>query len=114
MHICMYIFNAQCKWWFEEILRIYKTTPFEDYSRYFLWNDEGIDNAMRWKYGYTNHLPLSNFDTSSYDGDEGFIDRSLHQFYKFWNEEGPQNFDRIFGKKKPQEPIKPGNTAPGK
>jgi FkbM family methyltransferase len=73
-----------------------KTKP-EDYKRLYLWNDEGIDNAMRWKHGYMKHLPLSNFDTSSYDGDAGFIDKSLHQFYKFWNEDGPQNFDRIFG-----------------
>ena len=100
MHICFYIYNDGSKNWFKEIIEHYETiieTFPEDYKRLYLWNDEGIDNAMRWKYGYTNHLPLSNFDTSSYDGDEGFIDRTLHQFYKFWNEEGPQNFNRIFG-----------------
>jgi FkbM family methyltransferase len=99
-HVCFYIYNNGSKSWFEEIIKHYETIIKEkpsDYKRLYLWNDEGIDNAMRWKYGYTNHLPLSNFDTSSYDGDEGFIDRTLHQFYKFWNEEGPQNFDRIFG-----------------
>ncbi len=99
-HVCFYIYNNGSKSWFEEIIKHYETIIKEkpsDYRRLYLWNDEGIDNAMRWKYGYTNHLPLSNFDTSSYDGDEGFIDRTLHQFYKFWNEEGPQNFDRIFG-----------------
>jgi FkbM family methyltransferase len=99
-HVCFYIYNNSSKTWFEEIINHYETIMKEnpnDYKRLYLWNDEGIDNAMRWKYGYTNHLPLSNFDTSSYDGDEGFIDRTLHQFYKFWNEEGPQNFNRIFG-----------------
>ena len=100
MHVCFYIYNQGSTGWFQEIIRHYEeimeTNP-SDYKRLYLWNDEGIDNAMRWKYGYTNHLPLSNFDTSSYDGDEGFIDKTLHQFYKFWNEEGPQNFDRIFG-----------------
>jgi FkbM family methyltransferase len=99
-HVCFYIYNDESKSWFEEIINHYenimKNNP-KDYKRLFLWNDEGIDNAMRWKYGYTNHLPLSNFDTSSYDGDVGFIDRTLHQFYKFWNEDGPQNFNRIFG-----------------
>jgi FkbM family methyltransferase len=99
-HVCFYIYNDNSKSWFEEIINHYETimknNP-KDYKRLYLWNDEGIDNAMRWKYDYTNHLPLSNFDTSSYDGDEGFIDRTLHQFYKFWNEEGPQNFNRIFG-----------------
>jgi FkbM family methyltransferase len=73
-----------------------KNNP-QDYKKYFLWNDEGMDNVIRWKQEYTNHLPLSNFDTSSYDGDEGFIDKTMHQFLKFWNEEGPQNFNRIFG-----------------
>ena len=100
MHICFYIYNKGSEEWFNEILKHYtdiiKNNP-SDYKRLYLWNDEGIDNAMRWKYGYRNYLPISNFDTSSYDGDEGFIDKTLHQFYKFWNEEGPQNFDRIFG-----------------
>lgn len=100
MHVCLFVYNKQCGDWFKEIIEHYqnimKTKP-GDYKRLFLWNDEGIDNAMRWKYGYTEHLPLTNFDTSSYDGDAGFIDKTLHQFYKFWNEEGPQNFNRIFG-----------------
>ena len=100
MHVCFFIYNEGSIEWFKEIISHYsniiENNP-NDYKRLYLWNDEGIDNAMRWKYGYTNHLPLSNFDTSSYDGDVGFIDKTLHQFYKFWNEEGPQNFDRIFG-----------------
>jgi FkbM family methyltransferase len=100
MHICFYIYNEGSKGWFEEILEHYTTVMDEnpnDYKRLYLWNDEGIDNAMRWKYGYTNHLPLSNFDTSGYDGDLGNTNEMLHHFYKFWNEEGPQNFNRIFG-----------------
>jgi FkbM family methyltransferase len=100
MHICFYIYNQGSRGFFDGILGYYDTmmkgSP-EDYKRYFLWNDEGIDNAIRWNHGFTNHLPISNFDTSSYDGDEGFIDKTLHQFYKFWNEDGPQNFNRIFG-----------------
>ena len=100
MHICFYIYNDGSKGFFDELLKHYEFVMKEnpnDYDKLYLWNDEGIDNAIRWKYGYTNHLPLSNFDTSSYDGDEGFIDKTLHQFYKFWNEDGPQNFNRIFG-----------------
>ena len=100
MHICFYIYNDGSKEFFNEILNEYQTlieTHPEDYKKYFLWNDEGIDNALRWRHNYTNHLPLSNFDTSSYDGDDGFIDKTMHQFLKFWNEEGPQNFNRIFG-----------------
>ena len=100
MHVCFFIYNDGSEAFFDSILHTYETLMVEEpenYKKYFLWNDEGIDNAIRWRNGFTNHLPLSNFDTSSYDGDEGFIDKTLHQFYKFWNEEGPQNFDRIFG-----------------
>lgn len=99
MHICMFIYNKECKWWFEEIIDVYKKTPTDLYSKYFIWNDEGIDNALRWKYGFKKHLPLSKFDTSSYDGDDGYTNQSLNDFYKFWNEKGPQNFNRIFGYK---------------
>ena len=99
-HICFYVYNNSCVKWFKEILHFYhnlmEQNP-DEYKRLFFWNDEGIDNLMRWKYGFKEHLPLSNFDTSSYDGDVGFIDKTLHQFYKFWNEPGPQNFNRIFG-----------------
>jgi FkbM family methyltransferase len=97
MHICFYIYNEGSRGFFNGILGDYQSLVEIDYKRYLLWNDEGLDNAIRWKHGYTNHLPLSNFDTSSYDGDEGFIDKTMHQFLKFWNEEGPQNFNRIFG-----------------
>jgi FkbM family methyltransferase len=97
MHICFFIYNEGSRGFFNAILGDYQSLVSVDYNRYLLWNDEGLDNAIRWKHGYTNHLPLSNFDTSSYDGDEGFMDKTLHQFYKFWNEEGPQNFNRVFG-----------------
>jgi FkbM family methyltransferase len=100
MHICFYIYNEGSKSFFYQILLEYKTlmeTEPKNYKKLFLWNDEGIDNALRWSLGYTNHLPLSNFDTSSYDGDDGNTNQTLHHFYKFWNEEGPQNFNRIFG-----------------
>ena len=100
MHVCMYIYNKECKWWFEEIISHYVEVMKDggkDYKRLYLWNDEGIDNVMRWKYNFKKHLPLSNFDTSSYDGDDGMTNETQHHFLKFWNEEGPQNFNRIFG-----------------
>lgn len=97
MHACMYVFNKKCDWWFNQIIATYLSIPLENYKEFFFWNDEGIDNALRCKYGYKNHLPLSNFDTSSYDGDDGQTNQALNHFYKFWNEEGPQNFNRIYG-----------------
>lgn len=97
MHVCMFIYNKNCDWWFKEIVKTYKSIPLTDYSKYFLWNDEGIDNALRWKYGLTKHLPLSNFDTSSYDGDAGQTNETLQHFYSFCLEDGPKNFNRIYG-----------------
>ncbi|MEI6422052.1 MAG: FkbM family methyltransferase [Lentisphaerota bacterium] len=93
-HVCLYVYNVKCKWWFEEIIKEYKSVDLKEYKKYFLWNDEGIDNALRWKYGFTKHLPVSHFDTS---GDDGYGLNTLHHFYKYWNEDGPQNFNKIFG-----------------
>lgn len=97
MHVCMYVYNKKCDWWFKEIIETYNNVKLEEYSRLYLWNDEGMDNMLRWKYGYRDHLPLSNYDTSGYDGDGLNQHTALHQFYKFCNEDGPQNFNRIFG-----------------
>jgi FkbM family methyltransferase len=97
MHVCMFIYNKRCEWWFNEIISAYKSIDLKDYYKYFLWNDEGIDNALRWKYRYNRHLPLSNFDTSSYDGDNGQTQEQLKDFYTFWNVDGPYNFNRVYG-----------------
>ena len=97
MHVCMFIYNRNCIGWFEQVIDAYKNIDLKDYSRLFLWNDEGIENALRWKHGYTKHLPLSNFDTSSYDGDAGQTQKQLEDFYTFWNKKGPYNFDKVFG-----------------
>ena len=97
MHICFYVYNKKCQWWFEEIISEYKKIPLEEYGKYYLWNDEGIDNYLRWKYKYTKHLPLSNFDTSSYDGDLGQTENQLKDFYTFWRVKGPYNFNKIYG-----------------
>ena len=96
-HVCMFIYNKKCLWWFDEIIQIYKSINLKEYSKYFLWNDEGIDNALRWKYNFKKYLPLSNFDTSSYDGDLGQTTKQLEDFYTFWNVIGKYNFNRIYG-----------------
>lgn len=97
MHVCLYIYNKECEWWFNEIIDEYKKIPLTEYKKYFLWNDEGIDNYLRWKYNFTKHLPLTNFDTSSYDGDDGQTQNQLKDFYTFWNVKGPYNFNKIYG-----------------
>lgn len=97
-HICMYLYNAKCKWWFEEILEIYKSTPLEDYERLLHWNDEGLDNFLRCKYNYPKMLPVSNFDVSEWDGDLlGTTGKSMEHFITFWRDRGPINFGKIYG-----------------
>lgn len=96
-HVCMYIYNKKCKWWFEEIINIYKNVDLNQYQKLLQWNDEGIDNALRWKFNFKKYLPLSNFDTSGYDGDLGQTSSSLRDFYDFWNKFGPNNFGRVYG-----------------
>ncbi len=96
MHICLFIYNKKCKWWFDETINLYKEN-LNEYKKLFLWNDEGIDNLLRWKYQFKKHLPLSNFDTSAYDGDLGNMNSTMNDFLTFWNEDGPKNFNRIYG-----------------
>jgi FkbM family methyltransferase len=97
-HICMYVYNKQCDWWFNEILDFYKTMPLEDYSKLLQWNDEGIDNYLRCKYTKTEMLPISNFDVSEYDGDLlGRTGKAMEHFISFWRDRGPKNFGKIYG-----------------
>jgi len=96
-HVCLYVYNQRCKWFFEDIIKIYKSIPLHEYKKYLSWNDEGIHNLLLWRYNVTTHLPLSNFDTSSYDGDAGQTSNQLSDFYIFWNKQGPYNFNRIYG-----------------
>lgn len=96
-HVCMYIYDNTCKWFFEEVIKIYKETPLNEYKKYLVWNDEGIHNLLLWKHNVRTHLPLTNFDTSSYDGDDGHTNNQLRDFYMFWDKDGPYNFNKIYG-----------------
>lgn len=97
-HICMYVYNNNCKWWFEEILNVYKETPLEDYSPLLQWNDEGIDNLLRSKYGCHKFLPVSNFDVSDWNGVKMSNDqRAVEHFLTFWRSNKPKNFGYIYG-----------------
>jgi FkbM family methyltransferase len=97
-HICMYLYNRTCEWWFNEILEVYKQTGLADYPNLLQWNDEGIDNYLRCKYGYTKFLPVSNFDVSEWDGDLlGTTGKSMEHFISFWRDQGPKNFGKVYG-----------------
>ena len=97
-HICMYLYNRNCEWWFNEILNVYKETDLADYPSLLQWNDEGIDNYLRCKYGYNKFLPISNFDVSEWDGDLlGTTGKAMEHFISFWRDQGPKNFGKVYG-----------------
>ena len=97
-HICMYVYNKKCGWWFDEILKTYRETPLEDYKKLLQWNDEGIDNLLRSIHGFGKFLPISNFDVSSWDGtilSNG--QKAMEHFLQFWKSTKPKNFGHIYG-----------------
>ncbi len=97
-HICLYLYDRECDWFFDEILEVYENTSLEEYPRLLGWNDEGIDNLLRSKYRLTETLPVSNFDVSSYDGNiMGKNNRTMEHFISFWRDEGPKNFGQLYG-----------------
>lgn len=97
-HICLYVYNKKCKWWFDEILKIYKETPLEFYSPLLQWNDEGIDNLLRSIYGFDKFLPVSNFDVSDWNGVKLKTEqKAMEHFLTFWKSNKPKNFGHIYG-----------------
>lgn len=97
-HICMYVYNRSCDWWFNEILDMYKSTDLDNYSNLLQWNDEGIDNFLRGKYGFDKFLPLSNFDVSDWNGELlSTMGKAMEHFICFWRDNGPKNFGNIYG-----------------
>jgi len=89
-HVCMYVYNKKCKWWFDEIIKIYKETPLENYKELLQWNDEGIDNLLRSIHGFNKFLPISNFDVS----DEP---NAMYHFLTYWKSDTTKNFGKIYG-----------------
>lgn len=89
-HVCMYVYNKECKWWFDEIIRIYKETPLDEYPELLQWNDEGIDNLLRSIHRFDKFLPISNFDVS----DEP---NAMYHFLTYWKSDSTKNFGQIYG-----------------
>jgi len=97
-HACLYAYNQECKWWFEEILKIYRETPIEEYAMLLQWNDEGIDNLLRYKYNCSEYLSPSKLDLDGRQiSPETTIKKSMEYFLTFWNESGHKNFGQIYG-----------------
>ncbi len=81
-HACFFLYNKECKWFFEEIISIYEQLKENKEDHIIICNDEGIDNLLRWKYGFDKFLPQSNFET-------GFNPEYINDFFQ---KDGPYDF----------------------
>ena len=96
-HVCGYVYNKECKKFFEDVLNVYKEVPSDMYRKLLTWNDEGAHNFILTKNGMRNHLPLSNLDLSYYDNDKrSFASSGLDNFIAYWAVPGPYNFGKIY------------------
>jgi FkbM family methyltransferase len=98
LHACFFVFNKNCKWFFEEILDTFNLIYSQGlYDELLCWNDESLHNFMHSKYNFTKTLPLSNLsllcDHSKYKSNP----QLLRLFYGYWNEDSPNNFGDIYG-----------------
>jgi len=98
LHACFFVFNNNCKWFFEEILDTFHSIYDQGlYDKLLSWNDESLHNFMHNKYGFTKSLPLSNLSLlcnhSKYESNS----QVLRLFYGYWNEDSPNNFGEAFG-----------------
>lgn len=98
LHACFFVYNQNCKWFFEEIIDTYHSIYDQGlYDKLLGWNDESLHNFMHSKYGFTKTLPLSNLallcDHNKYNSNP----KVLRIFYGYWNEDAPNNFGELFG-----------------
>ena len=98
LHACFFVFNKNCKWFFQEILDLYKSIYDKGlYYKLLRWNDETLHNFMHNKYKFNKTLPLSNLallcEHSKYESNP----KVLRFFYGYWNEDSPNNFGEPYG-----------------
>ena len=86
-HACFFIFNKKCDWFFKEIIDVYENLKAIGNDKIIICNDEGIDNLLRWKYGFKKLLPQSNFET-------GF---NFEYITDFFTKNGPYDFNNPGG-----------------
>lgn len=98
LHACFFVYNLNCKWFFEEILSLYNSIYEKGlYDDLLGWNDESLHNFIHSKYNFTKTLPLSNLallcNHSKYESNS----KVLKLFYGYWNENSPNNFGENYG-----------------
>ena len=98
LHACFFVFNSNCKWFFEEILDLYHSIYSQGlYDELLAWNDESLHNFMHSKYKFTKTLPLSNLSLLCEHTKYVSNPKVLRLFYGYWNENSPNNFDELWG-----------------
>lgn len=98
LHACCFVYNYNCKWYFEEILNLYHSIYEQGlYDKLLKWNDECLHNFMNTKYNFTKTLPLSNLSLLCKHSKYDYNDKILKVFYSYWNESSPNNFGERYG-----------------
>jgi len=98
LHACFFVYNKNCKWFFQEILETYYSIyDLGLYTELLGWNDESLHNFMHSKYGFTKTLPLSNLALLCPHSRHESNEKILRLFYGYWNENSPNNFGEVFG-----------------
>ena len=98
LHACCFVFNNNCKWFFEEIIQLYNSIYDQGlYDKLLTWNDESLHNFMHSKYGFTKTLPLSNLSLLCEHTKYVSNPRVLRLFYGYWYEDSPNNFGDVWG-----------------
>lgn len=98
LHACFFVYNQNCKWFFEEIINTYHSIYDQGlYDKLLVWNDESLHNFMHSKYGFTKTLPLSNLALLCNHNKYNSNPKVLRIFYGYWNEDAPNNFGEPFG-----------------
>lgn len=98
LHACFFVFNVNCKWFFEEILDLFHSIyDLGLYDKLLQWNDESLHNFMYSKYVFTKTLPLSNLSLLCTHNKYESNPITLRLFYGYWNEGCPNNFGDVWG-----------------
>jgi len=87
LHVCFFVYNKRCDWFFQEILDIRKyLLEINRYDELSRWHDEGLTNFLHCKYGFKKHLPMSDLSLLNAPDE-------LNIFYGYWNDPSPNNFE---------------------
>ena len=83
LHACLFVFNSDCKWFFEEVLDIAYGLNSEEREKYFRYaSDEQVINLLMWKHKFTKRMKVHDYDTQSKEAAHGFFEGNLEECYE--------------------------------